>query len=127
MDMRPVIKAAVQELMRSPGAADHTADVRGVLTGLDIGVRDVEHVEGSGDGVNLRVVMDEGWKPLDSSWAPEDSAAVMFNALESQGYRHVPGTSRFFADGSTRFVKDGMTFDFAPPQLGDWGESPLQL
>lgn len=106
--------------MRSQDAVAHVDEVRGILTGLDVGVRDVEHAEGSGS-VGIRIVMDDGWDSLDESWGPEDSAAAMFNAMESHGYRHVPGTSRFSPDGSTRFIKDGMAFDFAPPPLGDWG------
>lgn len=129
MDMRPIIKATVQELIHSSrmdGKA-HAAEVHGILTRLDIGVRDVELVA-SDDNIGLRIVMDDGWESLDKSWGPEDSAAALFNAMESQGYRHVPGTSRFLPDGYTRFVKDGMTLDFDPPQLGDWdAESPLQL
>lgn len=104
-----------------PDAATHVAEVRGALTGLDVGVRDVEHAEGRSGSVSLHIVMDDGWQPLDGSWGPEDSAAAMFNAMESHGYRHVPGTSRFSPDGFTRFVKDGMAFDFDPPALGDWG------
>lgn len=122
MDMESVIKSMARELARSPDAA-HVAEVRGILTGLNVGVRDVV----SRDGTSIRIVMDDGWEPLDESWGPEDSAAAMFNAMESRGYRHVPGTSRFSPDGSTRFVKDGTALDFAPPQLGDWGDSPLQL
>ncbi len=113
--MDPAIKAAVRELARTPDTA-HVAEVRGILTGLDIGVRDVKF---AGGNAGLRIVMDEGWDSLDGSWGPEDSVTAMFNAMESQGYRHVPGTSRFLPDGSTRFVKDGMVFDFAPPQF-DW-------
>jgi len=89
------------------------AEVRNILVGLDIGVR---NVESRSDGIHI--LMDDAWEPLDISWGPEDSVAVMFNAMESAGYRHVPGTSRFM-DGTTRFVKDDMAFDFAPPQL-DW-------
>lgn len=116
MDMESVIKSTARELTRTPDAA-HVAEVRGILTDLDVGVRDVEIV--SGGDVSLRIVMDEGWEPLDKSWDPEDSVAAMFNAMESAGYRHVPGTSRFMPDGSTRFVKDGMTFSFAPPPFED--------
>lgn len=107
MDIESVIKSAAREAARIPDAA-HVAEVRGILTGLDVGVRDVT----SAGQTHLRIVMDEDWKPLDGSWGPEDTAAAMFNAMESQGYRHVPGTSRFLSDGYTRFVKGGMAFDF---------------
>jgi len=40
--------------------------------------------------------------------------AAMFNALETGGFRHVPGTSGFDGE-STVFVKDGLEFDFARP------------
>lgn len=113
MDMEFVINLVAREAARAPDAA-HVAEVRGILTGLDVGVRDVT----SGGQTHLRIVMDEGWEPLDGSWGSEDTAAAMFNAMESQGYRHVPGTSRFLSDGSTRFVKDGMAFDFAALDQG---------
>jgi len=107
MDMEFVIKSASREAARIPDAP-HAAEVRSILTGLDVGVRDIIYM----GQTHLRIVMDEGWEPLDGSWGPEDTAAAMFNAMESQGYRHVPGTARFLSDGSTRFVKDGMAFDF---------------
>lgn len=115
--MESVIKSTARETARMPDKA-HVAEVRGILTGLDVGVRDVI----SGGQTHLRIVMDENWEPLDGSWGPEDSVTAMFNALESRGYRHVPGTSGFLPGGSTRFVKDGMAFDFAAPQL-DWEAS----
>ena len=114
MDMESVIKSTARELTRAPDAA-HVAEVRSILTGLDVGVQDVEIAPAGG----LHIVLDESWEPLDESWDPEDSVAAMFNAMESEGYRHVPGTSRFLSDGSTRFVKDGMTFIFAPPPFDD--------
>jgi len=110
MDMEFAIKSAAREAARIPDA-QHVAEVRGILAGLDVGVHDVI----SRGQTYLRIVMDEGWEPLDGSWGPEDTATAMFNAMESHGYRHVPGTSRFLSDGSTRFVKDGMAFDFTSP------------
>jgi len=120
MDMENVIKSAAREAMRIPDAT-HVSEIRDILTGLNVGVRDVI----SAGQTYLRIVMDEGWEPLDGSWGSEDTAAAMFNAMELQGYRHVPGTSRFLSDGSTRFVKDGMAFDFAALEQGIG--SPLQL
>jgi len=59
-------------------------------------------------------VLDDGWESLDERWTPVDSMAAMFNALETGGFRHVPGTSGFDGE-STVFVKDGLEFDFARP------------
>lgn len=102
-------------------ASPYIADVRGILTARDIGIADVELATGpakrgrSSKDVDLRVVFDEGWEPLDEGWKPADTIATMFNALETAGYRHVPGTSGFAEDGgSTVFVKDGLTFNFLP-------------
>jgi len=109
----------------SPGAVDwvkaalrHASEIKRLLTGLGVGVLSVELVGRSpdGGGADLRVVFDDDWEPLDEGWGPEDTMAAIFNALESRGYRHVPGTSGFDG-GSTAFVKGGLSFNFisSPP------------
>ena len=99
-------------------AAPYASEIKRLLTGLGVGVLSVElAVVGrrrDDGGVDLRIVFDEDWEPLDEGWSPENSMTAMFNALESRGYRHVPGTSGFDG-GSTAFVKDGVLFDFISP------------
>lgn len=100
-------------------ALPHASEIKRLLTGLGVGVLSVELDDGpddrrDGDSVDLRIVFDDGWEPLDEGWDPEDSMAAIFNALESRGYRHVPGTSGFDG-GSTVFVKGGVSFNFISP------------
>jgi hypothetical protein len=92
-------------------AAPYSSEIKRLLTGLGVGVLSVEL---AGGGADLRIVFDDDWEPLDEGWGPEDSMAAMFNALESRGYRHVPGMSGFDG-GSTAFVKDGVLFNFVSP------------
>ena len=90
MDMESVIKSTARELTRAPDAA-HVAEVRSILTGLDVGVQDVEIAPAGG----LHIVLDVCWEPLDESWDPEVSVAAMFIALESAGSRHGAAHARF--------------------------------
>jgi len=95
----------------------HVAEIKRLLVRLNIGVLDVPATPRR-RGANLRVVFNDDWQPLDDGWTREDSMAAMFNALESGGFRHVPGTSGFDGE-STVFVKDGLEFDFARPPFPD--------
>jgi hypothetical protein len=93
----------------------HISEIKRLLTSLGVGVLSVELAGRDRDGgVDLRIVFDDGWEPLDEGWGPEDSMTAIFNALESRGYRHVPGTSGFDG-GSTVFVKGGVSFNFVSP------------
>lgn len=118
MDMDAIVDKVVRACTNSRhrfGQSSPVAEIKQLLIALNIGVLDVV-ADRAGDDIDLRVVFDGGWEPLDEQWTSADSLAAMFNALEVGGFRHVPGTASF-DDDYTIFVKDELKFIFARPQI----------
>jgi len=114
MDMDAIVREATRWACRARAARlPQVSEIKRLLMALNVGVLDVVATPDAA-GVRLKVVLDDGWESLDERWTSADSMAAMFNALETGGFRHVPGTSGFDGE-STVFVKDGLEFDFARP------------
>jgi hypothetical protein len=94
VDVEGTIRAAAREVLADEAGSaarqrrgvsrdevlHYTSEIKRLLTGLGVGVLSVEPAGGPdgrdrGDGgVELRIVFDDDWEPLDEGWSPEDSA-----------------------------------------------------